>query len=213
MRRIQRWVKSTLGRGYTFKRGRSIGLVMPARVTQKALTEIRRLKPEVLLYAFEKLDAETGELVSGNRARKLERSRAAKKAAETRKVKEWRNKNFGAGWEIVSDSDDREKLMADHIISVYRQEIADLHPAAQNLLNEWLDKLISKYGESKAAGIIRRAKSEGIIIEPSESYKYGVIMRYLAQMTDLMRELGTSEEFIVRLQDTISDYEDVEDLE
>lgn len=59
----------------------------PKRITRKSVERLKKITAKDIYKKSEKLDFETGELISGEEARKLERSEAAKKAAKTRKNK------------------------------------------------------------------------------------------------------------------------------
>lgn len=220
MDRIARWMKSVSKRGYTLKRGRSINLVMPSRVTEKALRDIRRLTPEVLYYSYEKLDVNTGELVPGSQARKLERKKSARKGYEKRIVREFYDQTYGKGhWidvtqgpDVLSESD-RKEMLDKHVINIFREELQDLHPKGAYVLTKWLNETISKYGNAKTAQIIGLAKENGVLIEPGESYKNEVLSRYIAQMSALMKEVDTSPELIKEFEDAMDEEEEIDDLE
>lgn len=85
LRRINRFIKASEARGYRFDK--SVIPEMPARVTKKHLDKIKELKPGVLYGSSTYLDTDTGKIVTGTEGRKIERSRAAIKAAITRAQK------------------------------------------------------------------------------------------------------------------------------
>ena len=59
----------------------------PKRITRKSVEHLKKITTKDIYSKAEKLDLETGELIPGETARKLERSEASKKAAKTRKNK------------------------------------------------------------------------------------------------------------------------------
>lgn len=214
MNRIARWAKSVAKRGYTLKRGRSIDLVLPARVTQKALRDIRNLTPEVLYYSYEKLDTTTGELIPGHVARKQERRKAAAKATNRKKEKKAISRIYGPDVKVlISPQGDHGELMADYVIKTYKEELLDLHPKGAYVLTKWVNDMIAKHGKLKTADIIGEAKDSGILIEPGESYKNEVLARYIAQMEDLMQRVGTDPATIRELSDAMDAEEEIDDIE
>lgn len=220
MDRIARWMKSVAKRGYTLKRGRSIDLAMPSRVTEKALRDIRRLTPEVLYYSYEKLDVNTGELVPGSQARKQERKKAGRKGYEERIVREFYDREVGKGkWRDGTRGSGkipdyiRQQMMDQHVINIFREEIQDLHPKGAYVLTKWLNEAITKHGNAKTAQMIGLAKENGVLIESGESYKNEVLARYIAQMEDLMKEAGASAELIKEFEDAMDEEEEIDDLE
>lgn len=90
-KRIQRFVKNASKRGFIFD---NVLPDKPSRITKKALSEIQSLKPNKLYLRAKYIDISTGEQLSGTAGRKLERSRAAKKSAETRKKKTPKPPNY-----------------------------------------------------------------------------------------------------------------------
>ena len=80
LRNLKRRIKRAEHRGYYFSYTDLIP-EKPKRVTKKAIQKIKDLN---IYSKAEYLDPETGKIVSGELGRKIERTKAAKKAAKTR---------------------------------------------------------------------------------------------------------------------------------
>lgn len=84
-RRIKSFIKRAEKRGYSFP---TFSIPQePARVTKKALEQIKSIKPETLYRDALYVSRETGEVLSGMERRAEERKSSAAKAARTRKQK------------------------------------------------------------------------------------------------------------------------------
>ena len=82
--RLNRFYKSASARGYVWDK--SFTPDIPKVVTEASVRRLKKLTPESLYKkAYKIADYETGELISGEKARKQERKESARKAAETRK--------------------------------------------------------------------------------------------------------------------------------
>lgn len=135
--RIRNFVRRAEKRGYMFPD--NIVPQMPKRVTAKALTKVKEIKPESLYGKSRAVIAETGEIISGSEARKIERQAAARKAAETRKRKK--------------EAKRKKPLpnIADIIIMNFKSYIAGFpKPIAERLL-AWVNELIRLQGKNDVA--------------------------------------------------------------
>ena len=84
-RRVQAFINRAGKRGYVFEKNPLPKI--PKTVTEASIRALKKLTPDVLykksLYIK---DTETGDLISGEKGRKIERKRAAKKAQITKQV-------------------------------------------------------------------------------------------------------------------------------
>lgn len=93
IQRIKRFMKRAEKRGYLFNYDLP---ERPTRVTKKQLDLIRSVRPDTLYASADYIaDYETGEVISGLEGRRLERHRAAVKAAETRRARTGRTGRTG----------------------------------------------------------------------------------------------------------------------
>lgn len=84
-KRIQQFIRRAKKRGYTFPD--NVIPETPKRITQKQLSKIRGINPQVLYSQAEYHNPITGETISGLEGRAFERKRSARKAQETKALK------------------------------------------------------------------------------------------------------------------------------
>lgn len=87
IKNLKRRIKAAEKRGYRFDRSEIIPTERPKRISKKRIESIKKIN----IYAQKGtsyLDDESGKVVSGKVGRTLERKASAKKAAQTRKLKE-----------------------------------------------------------------------------------------------------------------------------
>ena len=85
VKRLKQAIRRAEKRGYIIPD--NIIPEQPKRITRKSVERLKKITTKDIYAKSEKLDFETGELIPGETARKLERSEASKKAAKTRKNK------------------------------------------------------------------------------------------------------------------------------
>ena len=82
IRRLKQFIRRAEKRGFSY--ADSIIPEKPAKVTKKSIQHLQSLTPDKLYSRASYLDPQTGVTLTGVEGRKLERSRTAKKAYETR---------------------------------------------------------------------------------------------------------------------------------
>lgn len=95
LRRIKALIKRAEKRGYTFPNYNPPKV--PTRVTKKTLEKLKKVTPEAIYKKAKYTLPDTDKTISGTQARKMERSSASKKAAQTRKLRFSSLKAFGTG--------------------------------------------------------------------------------------------------------------------
>lgn len=95
LKRIKQFINRAEKRGYIFPE--NIVPDRPKRITSKSVNRLRNINPDYLYRKASYVDTETGELRRGEVGREIERSKSAKKAAETRKAKREAEKKFWSG--------------------------------------------------------------------------------------------------------------------
>lgn len=95
LRRIKSLIKRAEKRGYTFPSYKSPKV--PERITKKTLEKLKKVTPEAIYKKAKYTLPDTGKTISGTQARKMERSSASKKAAQSRKLRLPPLKPFGTG--------------------------------------------------------------------------------------------------------------------
>lgn len=86
-KRIRRQARRMEARGYTVDLER-LRLDEPKVFTRRSVNRLKGIDTDRLYGVSRWTDPETGEVMAGNRARKMERSRAARKAAQTRRERQ-----------------------------------------------------------------------------------------------------------------------------
>ena len=94
LRRIKALIKRAEKRGYTFPDYKPPKV--PTRVTKKTLEKFKKVTPEYIYKKAKYTLPDSGKTITGTQARKIERSSASKKAAQSRKLRLPPLKAFGA---------------------------------------------------------------------------------------------------------------------
>lgn len=147
VKRLKQAVRRAEKRGYIIPD--TIIPEKPKRVTRKAVEKLKQITTTEIYSKSEKLDFETGELIPGDVARKIERSISAKKAAKTRKNKT--NKpveNTNTYYPTFSIID----VIRERIIELTRQAKPDI-PIEQrkNALLSIFDDTVTMYSDNISA--------------------------------------------------------------
>lgn len=148
LRRIKQFIKRAEKRGYIIPE--NIIPKRPKRITSRSVESLRKINPEKIYKKSRFVDTETGEILKGLAGRKYERSKAARKAAETRKVKNKAEQDF---WT-------REIESIPFVDDATANEIR-----GYNVVNEILERLIdikdsANTTYSTSFGTIRRRRAE-----------------------------------------------------
>lgn len=94
LRRIKALIKRAEKRGYTFPDYKPPKV--PTRITKKTLEKFKKVTPEYIYKKAKYTLPDSGKTITGTQARKIERSSASKKAAQSRKLRLPPLKAFGA---------------------------------------------------------------------------------------------------------------------
>lgn len=173
VRRIRQFINRAQKRGFEFSEN-ILPSKPPKRVTRFAINRLKKLTPDSLYKQAQYIDVYTGEILSGIKGRELERSRAAQKAAETRRER----KSGEAGF------------FARIVIDRYRNYVSEFNIGCQRVINSWLNWVISKYGEPEVANMLERAAQNNEISLYSVAYDEDKLRGYMARMLDFMEEAG-----------------------
>lgn len=173
VKRIRQFISRTQKRGFEFREN-ILPSKPPKRVTKSAINRLKNLTPDSLYKQAKYIDAYTGEILSGTKGRELERSRAAQKAAETRRERKSEEAGFFA--RIVIDR--------------YRNYVSEFNIGCQRVINSWLNLVISRYGESAVANMLEMAAQNNEISLYSVAYDEDKLRGYMARMLDFMEEAG-----------------------
>lgn len=201
LKRIKQFIRRAEKRGYIFED--NVIPETPKRITKKSIQKIRDIKPKNLYEKAKAVDYETGEILTGVEARKIERKSSAKKAAETRKKNKASKK--------PAQQETYYPSFTDIIISNYRVHIRQFNENASSLLENWLDKIIATHGRDDTAIMLNDGAENGHIITYQIVYKHDALLQYMSAMLNYLPEAGVV--FEEQLMDAIETMEDWESPE
>lgn len=173
VKRIKQFISRAQKRGFEFREN-ILPSKPPKRVTKSAINRLKKLTPDFLYKQARYIDVYTGEILSGIKGRELERSRAAQKAAKTRRER----KSGEAGF------------FARIVIDRYRNYVSEFNIGCQRVINSWLNWVISRYGEPAVANMLEMAAQNNEISLYSVAYDEDKLRGYMAIMLDFMEEGG-----------------------
>ena len=204
IKRIKQFISRAEKRGYIFED--IIIPEKPKRITKQAIKKLRDIKPNDLYQKARAVDYETGEILTGLDARKLERKASAKKAAKTRKKKQQKiQKPETQSKEAYYPS------FTDIVISNYRVHIHQFNEHASSLLENWLNKIISTNGADDTAKMLNDGAEAGYIVTYQIVYKQEALLQYMSAMLNYLPEAGAR--FKEEMMDAIEIMEDWESPE
>lgn len=184
IKRLNQAIRRAEKRGYLVPE--NIIPAKPKRITKKAVEKLKKITPNDIYKKSDKVDIETGELIPGEIARRIERSESAKKAARTR-AKKRNPTNYEPNIPYVQGGTYEEfPNEADIIISNFRAELTRFPEVAQPIVNNWLNRVIRDYGKEEVAKMLEEASANGIGIDYSIAYRADLIMDRLAEILDLL---------------------------
>lgn len=180
LRRINRFIKAAEKRGFIFNLK-----ILPPRPKKITNASVQRLKitPETL---YKKASYQTDDLqiISGEEGRKLERSRASKKAAET--VRRKKQASFPSAQKSTTSQVPRKgpPSIVDSVLSTVEELIArfpdgniwtdwqeKLHRKHKNMLEGMLNTQIMLYGRATIAYRFEKAAAQ--VVDLAEQIIYG----------------------------------------
>lgn len=183
LKRIQRSISSIEKRGYSFIKlppkffGATRYGEEKTKWSRKEVESLRAIKAKDL-YKYAVYSTETGEVISGEEGRHLERSIAAKKAAETRKL--WYSSERTTMYELKKDIrlERSRSMISDLIISNFLDitkfnpsKLADeVYPKTRDFINS----MIAERGKNYVANAIQLAAADGMTEVVQQSYNWNI---------------------------------------
>lgn len=187
VKRLKQAVRRAEKRGYIVPE--NVIPKQPKRITKKSVERLKKITTKEIYSKSEKLDFETGELITGEVARKQERSESAKKAAKTRKEKRY-NAEKGES-EYYEPQYETFPSGADIIIGNFKAEMTRFPEVAQPIVNKWLDRLLRDYSKEDVAEMLENAASQGLGVDYSIAYREDLLLDRLSEMLDLLPGAST----------------------
>lgn len=186
---------------------------IPKKITQGSISRLKKINRNYLTEHATGIDIETGEIISVNKVRQLERKKAQKKREKTRQKnlvqkltadelreiekqkKELRDK---LGEKIVDiDKIIKEKgkykvdakLWTEEELAIreFRAFIATVNPMANQKLTQWLDELLKKYDEQIVGKMLIEARKHGLVFDYKVLYDEKKLVK---RISEFMRYLG-----------------------
>lgn len=215
IKRIKQFIKRAEKRGYDFPD--YVLPEKPQRITKKTLEKLESLTPENLYKkATYGGEATYGEKVTGTEGLKAERKARAKKAAETRKRRKQEQTStptFEPPYNPSYDTDFYDRT----IISGWKTNLQNYaNGEAYNLLQYWLNDVITTNGVHNTAIMLEEGANSGNIIQFDIAYKHDKAMSYIGAMLDYLPDQGIiykdevldKLQYMARLSDAFEEDED-----
>lgn len=189
--RIQRFIKRAEKRGYVFED--NIIPDIPKNITAGSIRRLQKLTPKELYSRAHKLDYETGEVVPAQVGRDIERSQAAKKAAQTRK-------SIQQNIKIPSMREERQATQAEYrrfptesdiLVNNWYTELEALQNAGYyRALKNWMDGAIAQFGREAVAQMLKEAYEHGYQLGWEVAYKEMAFKEYTNTLIDFIPDAG-----------------------
>ena len=162
--RISRQIKRMEQRGYLLPE--NVLPPRPKRITKSSVARLAKIKTPDLYTKSRYIDQETGEILTGEAGRKLERSTAAKRAAQTRKtgVKQRPINKPTASTKIPTNQQSDSVDYNIQIFTIFQMEMTQIYGRNEKLFNyitRWYNRSMQKYGPDDFAEALEKAKSKG----------------------------------------------------
>ena len=198
IRRIKSFIRNATKRGFDidYEIPRK-----PKRITEGTIRRLSKITPDYLYKKSSYASEETfGEIVPGVKGRKIERSRAAKKAAGTlrkrRQKTQVRKSTTDTPYiqeqtgKSTSGTEYTQDFFVDVILSNYRAHIAQFNQKAYLVLSKWLDKLIEDKGKKDVSIMLEEGANNGLIVTYKIVYSKTELSNYISSMLDYLPDTG-----------------------
>lgn len=214
LRRLQAFIRRAQKRGYSFY-GYSLP-EKPKRVTKKSVDKLKAITPKILYEKSTYYDIISDTRITGTEAQKLIRSRAAKKAAETRYLKKTKSLRTEAGKPPVESDDVLQYVF--ELIAQWSSDIrwsegfSRLKEHDKNVMANEIRGAINELGEQQVARNAQRNASEvktlawHICYGNSGDKKDGSFNADLVSLLALLKGRSLSAQEAKRLQDRVDTY-------
>lgn len=208
VRRIKQFISRAEKRGFHFNE--NVLPKRPNRITQASVRKLAKLTPEKLYQKAEYAGSATyGEIVSGVKGRRLERSLRDKKATETRKYRlsEPRQEPTNTQGFLPPENISEDTSFFDAVvISGFKAHVRQFNEHASNLLLSWLDKILATNDVHDVATMLNDGAEAGLIVTYQIVYSQDKLTQYMSEMLDYLPEAG--ELFKAEMMDAMEEEED-----
>lgn len=208
VRRIKQFIRRAEKRGFYFNE--NVLPQRPKRITQASVRKLAKLTPEKLYQKAEYGGTATyGEVVSGVKGARLERSLRAKKAAETRKYRlaEPKQESTNTQGFVPPENISEDASFFDAVvISGFKSHVRQFNEHASNLLLSWLDRILVTNDVHDVATMLNDGAEAGLIVTYQIVYSQDKLTQYMSEMLDYLPEAG--ELFKAEMMDAMEEEED-----
>lgn len=184
--RIRKQLKRMYDRGY------DVFYKLPERpktIQPRTIEKLKEITTDYLYKHSQFVDMETGEILTGEQGRVLERSRSAQKGAETKRRKKQEQDSFNAPYNPTYNED----FFYDVIISQYKTYVLEFDSPIAGRLIRWLDDLLAKYGKEEVTGMLQYGAEHGLIVDYRIMYSDENSRQYMTEMLNYLPDLGQLE--------------------
>lgn len=207
VRRIKQFIRRAEKRGYQFDE--DVIPQRPKRITQASVRKLAKLTPEKLYQKAEYGgSASYGEVVTGVKGARLERSLRAK-AAETRKYRlaEPRQETTNTQGFVSPENISEDTSFFDAVvITGFKSHVRQFNEHASNLLLSWLDRILATNDAHDVATMLNDGAEVGLLVTYQIVYSQDKLTQYMSQMLDYLPEAG--ELFKAEMMDAMEQEED-----
>lgn len=208
VRRIKQFIRRAEKRGFHF--GDDIIPKKPSRITKASVRKLAKLTPEKLYQKAEYSGTATyGEVVSGVKGARLERSLRGKKPAETReyRLSEPRQEPTNTQGFVPPETISEDTSFFDAVaITGFKSHIRQFNEHASNLLLSWLDRILATNDAHDVATMLNDGAEAGLLVTYQIVYSQDKLTQYMSQMLDYLPEAG--ELFKAEMMDAMEQEED-----
>lgn len=155
----------------------------PKRVTAASIRRLEQIN-KTLLDKSVFVDIETGEIIStGTEARNRRRIEAARKAAQTRKLKQSKPQSYEAF------PSEEHIALSNFLAELNTYSNSPLYP----YLVKWINFVRKQYGDDYTGRMIIDGKERGYILTWETLYKTGEMNTYISHMMEFIPDAGSLE--------------------
>lgn len=174
-RRIQSAIRSLKKRGYEVSE--NILPSIPKRITAGSVRRLQKITMETLYKKSSAIDYETGEILSGKKARELEKQK--------RKEERLLRKRF-------SEPEPEIPAYADLVISGFKYSVVDKFPnSAGPIILNWLNGLLSRYDKEDVADMLQKGAEDGLFIDHKVAYNNTKLLAMISRFMDFLEGAST----------------------
>lgn len=208
IRRVKQFIRRAEKRGYQFDE--DVIPQRPKRITQASVRKLAKLTPEKLYQKAEYGGlASYGEVVTGVKGVRLERSLRGKKTAETRKYRlaEPRQEPTNTQGFVPPENISEDTSFFDAVvITGFKSHVRQFNEHASNLLLSWLDRILATNDAHDVATMLNDGAEAGLLVTYQIVYSQDKLTQYMSQMLDYLPEAG--ELFKAEMMDAMEQEED-----